>query len=172
MVNLGAAARNPPPAPVSQGKWLQLGAKIKTSVLFHRVQPRPEGGHLVRDGRTVCPDQEPASAQPLHVAARAGTRDLEGDGELADITDAALTDPATLQGPGSPPHRQEAQPLVAIAEAVVTGRDHVELAVNARDEGKIPNLPFAAVVEVSAVMGRPASRGAASARCRRGSPRS
>lgn len=48
---------------------------------------------------------------------------------------------------------QEAERLVAIAEAVVTGKDHVELAVNLPNEGKIPNLPPTAVVEVPAVVG-------------------
>jgi len=48
---------------------------------------------------------------------------------------------------------QEAERLVAIAEAIVTGKDHVELAVNLPNEGKIPNLPSTAVVEVPAVVG-------------------
>lgn len=48
---------------------------------------------------------------------------------------------------------QEAERLVAIAEAIVTGRDAVELAVNMPNEGKIPNLPPSAVVEVPAVVG-------------------
>jgi alpha-galactosidase/6-phospho-beta-glucosidase family protein len=48
---------------------------------------------------------------------------------------------------------QEAERLVAIAEAIVTGKDHVELAVNVPNEGKIPNLPSTAVVEVPAVVG-------------------
>ena len=48
---------------------------------------------------------------------------------------------------------QEAERLVAIAEAVVTGHDSVELAVNLPNEGKIPNLPASAVVEVPAVVG-------------------
>jgi alpha-galactosidase len=48
---------------------------------------------------------------------------------------------------------QEAERLVGIAEAIVTGKDHVELAVNLPNEGKIPNLPPNAVVEVPAVVG-------------------
>jgi alpha-galactosidase len=48
---------------------------------------------------------------------------------------------------------QEAERLVAIAEALVTGRDAVELAVNVPNDGKIPNLPPTAVVEVPAVVG-------------------
>jgi alpha-galactosidase/6-phospho-beta-glucosidase family protein len=50
-------------------------------------------------------------------------------------------------------HKQEAERLVAIATAIVTGRDRVELAVNLPNDGKIPNLPPEAVVEVPAVVG-------------------
>ena len=48
---------------------------------------------------------------------------------------------------------QEAERLVAILEALVSGRDSVELAVNLPNNGKIPNLPPEAVVEVPAVVG-------------------
>ncbi|MDH2443218.1 hypothetical protein QDR37_04575 [Amnibacterium sp. CER49] len=48
---------------------------------------------------------------------------------------------------------QEAERLVSIAAAILTGRDHVELAVNLPNDGKIPNLPPEAVVEVPAVVG-------------------
>ncbi len=48
---------------------------------------------------------------------------------------------------------QEAERLVAIAEALVTGREHVELAVNVPNRGAIANLPEDAVVEVPAVVG-------------------
>ncbi len=48
---------------------------------------------------------------------------------------------------------QEAERLVAIIEALVSGEDAVELAVNLPNEGKIPNLPREAVVEVPAVVG-------------------
>ena len=48
---------------------------------------------------------------------------------------------------------QEAERLVSIAEAIVTGRDTVELAVNLPNLGKISNLPPEAVVEVPAVVG-------------------
>src|SRR3954454_4768510 len=48
---------------------------------------------------------------------------------------------------------QEAERLVSIAEAVVTGHEIVELAVNLPNQGKIPNLPPEAVVEVPAVVG-------------------
>jgi alpha-galactosidase len=48
---------------------------------------------------------------------------------------------------------QEAERLVSIAEAIVTGREIVELAVNMSNHGKIPNLPADAVVEVPAVVG-------------------
>ncbi|GAB3247389.1 family 4 glycosyl hydrolase [Kineosporia babensis] len=55
--------------------------------------------------------------------------------------------------PLAPVDDQEAERLVAICEAVVTGREHVELAVNLPNAGKIPNLPPEAVVEVPAVVG-------------------
>jgi alpha-galactosidase/6-phospho-beta-glucosidase family protein len=48
---------------------------------------------------------------------------------------------------------QEAERLVTIAEAIVSGNEHVELAVNLPNDGKIPNLPPSAVVEVPAVVG-------------------
>ena len=47
---------------------------------------------------------------------------------------------------------QEAERLVAIAEALLTGRDLVELAVNVPNRGAIPNLPAEAVVEVPALV--------------------
>ena len=47
---------------------------------------------------------------------------------------------------------QEAERLVAIAEALVTGRDLVELAVNLPNRGAISNLPPDAVVEVPALV--------------------
>ena len=47
---------------------------------------------------------------------------------------------------------QEAERLVAIAEALLTGRDLVELAVNVPNRGTIPNLPAEAVVEVPALV--------------------
>lgn len=49
--------------------------------------------------------------------------------------------------------KQEAERLVAIAAAITTGRDTIELAVNLPNQGKIPNLPPEAVVEVPAVAG-------------------
>jgi alpha-galactosidase len=48
---------------------------------------------------------------------------------------------------------QEAERLVSIAAAIITGQDAVELAVNMPNDGKIPNLPPEAVVEVPAVVG-------------------
>ncbi|MET0695675.1 MAG: hypothetical protein ABWY56_17210 [Propionibacteriaceae bacterium] len=68
-----------------------------------------------------------------------------------------LWDQLRAQADGSLPlpegDNQEAERLVAIAEAIVTGRDHVELAVNLPNQGKIANLPPEAVVEVPAVVG-------------------
>ncbi len=50
-------------------------------------------------------------------------------------------------------HNQEGERVVAIAEALLTGRDMVELAVNVPNHGAIANLPPDAVVEVPAVIG-------------------
>lgn len=55
--------------------------------------------------------------------------------------------------PLAPPRAQEAERLVAIAEALRTGSEHVELAVNLPNRGAIGNLPPEAVVEVPAVVG-------------------
>jgi alpha-galactosidase len=60
---------------------------------------------------------------------------------------------ASGDGPLSMATNQEAERMVAIAEALITGRDHLELAVNLPNEGKISNLPPTAVVEVPAVIG-------------------
>jgi alpha-galactosidase/6-phospho-beta-glucosidase family protein len=48
---------------------------------------------------------------------------------------------------------QEAERVVGIAAAMLGDQDTVELAVNLPNEGKIPNLPPYAVVEVPAVVG-------------------
>lgn len=48
---------------------------------------------------------------------------------------------------------KESERLVTIAGALLSGRDHLELAVNLPNNGKIPNLPATAVVEVPAVAG-------------------
>lgn len=60
------------------------------------------------------------------------------------------------QADGSTPldsSNQEAERLVSMATAIITGQDAVELAVNLPNDGKIPNLPPFAVVEVPAVVG-------------------
>ena len=51
------------------------------------------------------------------------------------------------------PADQEAERVVSIATALMGDRDTVELAVNLPNDGKIPNLPATAVVEVPAVVG-------------------
>jgi alpha-galactosidase len=48
---------------------------------------------------------------------------------------------------------QEAERVVSIATALLGDQDTVELAVNLPNDGKIPNLPPHAVVEVPAVVG-------------------
>lgn len=68
-----------------------------------------------------------------------------------------LWDELRGQADGSiPVHKrdnQEAERLVSIAEALITGKNHIELAVNVPNNGAISNLPPEAVVEVPAVIG-------------------
>jgi alpha-galactosidase len=64
-----------------------------------------------------------------------------------------LRDQASGIAPIEPLRNQEAERLVSIAEAIILGRDHVELAVNLQNDGAIPNLPPWAVVEVPAIVG-------------------
>jgi alpha-galactosidase len=95
---------------------------------------------------------------------------LDEDGELAwglggglDMTRQYIAEKGDLwdrlreQAAGDRPldtaRNQEAERLVSIAEAVVLGRDELELAVNVPNAGKIPNVPPWAVVEVPAVVG-------------------
>ena len=59
----------------------------------------------------------------------------------------------------APARNQEAERLVAIAEALRTGNEHVELPVNLTNGGLIANLPAEAVVEVPAVVGAHGIRG-------------
>ncbi len=83
-----------------------------------------------------------------------GGRDatMEYIGEKSD-----LWERLHAQADGSSPlprtDNQEAERLVAIAAAVVTGRDYHELAVNLPNDGLIDNLPGEAVVEVPALVG-------------------
>jgi alpha-galactosidase/6-phospho-beta-glucosidase family protein len=68
-----------------------------------------------------------------------------------------LWDDLRAQANGDAPLRvsadQEAERVVSIATALMGDRDTVELAVNLPNDGKIPNLPATAVVEVPAVVG-------------------
>lgn len=59
----------------------------------------------------------------------------------------APLDPALLD------QSREAERLVSILEALVTGRDHLEMAVNLPNNGAISGLPPEAVVEVPAIVG-------------------
>lgn len=68
-----------------------------------------------------------------------------------------LWDDLRAQADGSRPvlvtDNQEAERVVGIATALLGDQDSVELAVNLPNDGKIPNLPPHAVVEVPAVVG-------------------
>jgi len=93
-----------------------------------------------------------------------------GSGELPwglqgalDKTESAMRDKGVIweklraQAAGTreldPYDDQEAERLADIAEALVTGQEIIELAVNVRNDGKIPNVPPEAIVEVPAVIG-------------------
>jgi alpha-galactosidase len=73
-------------------------------------------------------------------------------GEKGHLWD-RLREQAAGRAPLDTTRNQEAERLVSIAEALVEGRDQLELAVNVPNAGKIPNLPAWAVVEVPAVVG-------------------
>jgi alpha-galactosidase len=83
-----------------------------------------------------------------------GGRDatMEYIGQKGDLWD-RLHGQADGTTPLDGTEKQEAERLVAIAAAIVTGRDTLELAVNLPNAGKIPNLPPESVVEVPAVAG-------------------
>ncbi len=83
-----------------------------------------------------------------------GGRDMtmEYISEKADLWE-TLNAQADGTAPLPDKNNQEAERLVAIAEAMVRGQDMVELAVNLPNEGKVPNVPATAVVEVPAVVG-------------------
>jgi alpha-galactosidase len=74
---------------------------------------------------------------------------IEEKGRLWD----SLRAQAEGSEPLAPSRNQEAERLVGIAEALRTGNEHVELAVNVPNQGAIANLPPEAVVEVPAVVG-------------------
>ncbi|NAZ75012.1 hypothetical protein GTQ99_06180 [Kineococcus sp. T13] len=105
-------------------------------------------GHYLR-----AADGSPADESELPWGLQGGRDDtMRYIGEKSDLWERlhAQAD-GTLPLPEG--ENQEAERLVSIAEAIVTGRDHVELAVNVPNQGKIPNLPSTAVVEVPAVVG-------------------
>jgi alpha-galactosidase len=76
-------------------------------------------------------------------------RYIDGKGDLWQRlrAQAAGEEPLAIGG------NQEAERLVTIAEALLTGEDHVELAVNVPNRGALPDLPADAVVEVPALVG-------------------
>jgi alpha-galactosidase len=73
-------------------------------------------------------------------------------GEKQDLWD-ELREQANGSAPVHKRENQEAERLVSIAEALITGKSHFELAVNVPNNGAISNLPPEAVVEVPAYIG-------------------
>lgn len=76
-------------------------------------------------------------------------RYIDGKGDLWQ----RLRAQATGAEPLAVGANQEAERLVAIAEELLTGEGHVELAVNVPNRGVLPDLPADAVVEVPALVG-------------------
>lgn len=99
------------------------------------------------------PDGRPVDDQQLPWGLQGGRDDtIEYIEEKRDLWD-VLHAQADGTNPLPASENQEAERLVAIAEAIITGTEHVELAVNLPNRGKISNLPAEAVVEVPAVVG-------------------
>ena len=76
-------------------------------------------------------------------------RYIDGKGDLWHRLRAQASGAEPLDVGGN----QEGERVVAIAEALLTGEDHVELAVNVPNRGVLPDLPAEAVVEVPALVG-------------------
>lgn len=140
-------------APASRGFGLHLPVSADLLRTFGRY-PAPGDRHVAEFfpwylGR----DRDRPSGAELPWGLQAGLDDTwnyiaEKDGlweRLHDQADGTAALPST--------DNQEAERLVAICAAVITGREHVELAVNLPNHGAIPNLPPGAVVEVPAVVG-------------------
>ncbi len=157
------------------------------SVPAARTRPPTRGRACTRPCRPTCSDVRalPGAGRParLRVLRRVPPRrpapwGLQGghDMTLRYIDEKGdlwqrLRAQATGEEPLAVGGNQEAERLVTIAEAIVTGRDHVELAVNLPNRGVIPDLPAEAVVEVPASSAPRVSPGWRSARCRRPSRR-
>jgi alpha-galactosidase len=140
------------PSTREEGVHLAVGAQLLET--FGRY-PAPGDRHVAEffgwylrnaDGTPVDDQKLPWGLQ--------GGRDetIEYIEEKQDLWD-LLHAQADGSRPLPPSDNQEAERLVSIAEALVTGTDHVELAVNLPNRGKISNLPDEAVVEIPAVVG-------------------
>lgn len=141
-------------APSTREEGVHLAVSAQLLDLFG-LYPAPGDRHLAEffgwylrraDGAAADPDDLPWGLQ--------GGRDetIEYIEEKSDLWD-QLHAQADGRLPVPPADSQEAERLVSITEALVTGVDHVELAVNLPNRGKISNLPDEAVVEVPAVVG-------------------
>ena len=150
-VRRGAGGRD---APATSEEGVHLAVSADLYATFGRY-PAPGDRHVAEFFGWYLRglDGGPADATDLPWGLQGGRDDtMRYIGEKSD-----LWEQLHAQADGTAPlpegENQEAERLVAIAEAVVTGRDHVELAVNLPNDGLIPNLPATAVVEVPAVVG-------------------
>ncbi|GGL46352.1 alpha-glucosidase/alpha-galactosidase [Microlunatus endophyticus] len=141
-------------APSTREEGVHLAVSAQLLQTFGRY-PAPGDRHVGEffgwylrnaDGTTVDDQRLPWGLQ----AGRDAT--IEYIDEKRDLWD-VLHAQAAGSSPLPAKDNQEAERLVSIAEALVTGKDHVELAVNLPNRGKISNLPDDAVVEVPAVVG-------------------
>jgi alpha-galactosidase/6-phospho-beta-glucosidase family protein len=149
---LAAAGGRDAPSTSQEGVHLAVSADLYRT--FGRY-PAPGDRHVAEffPGYLRGADGGPADDADLPWGLQGGRDDtqayIDQKSELWDRLRAQAAGSAPLPGDD----HQEAERLVSIAEALVTGREHVELAVNLPNRGLIPNLPATAVVEVPAVVG-------------------
>ena len=154
------AAGRDAPATSREGVHLAVSADLLRT--FGRY-PAPGDRHVAEFFAWYLRGQDgaPADEADLPWGLQGGRDDtLRYIGEKIDLWDRLR---AQADGSAPLPARtgQEAERLVAVVEAMVTGRDHLELAVNVPNQGAIANLPPEAVVEVPAVVGAAGIRGVA-----------
>lgn len=141
-------------APTSVGEGVHLPVSADLFRTFGRY-PAPGDRHVAEffGWYLRSPDGTRVDEADLPWGLQRGRDDtIRYIGQKADLWE-RLHDQADGTVPPAGRAGQEAERLVAIAEALVTGREHVELAVNLPNRGAVADLPPEAVVEVPAVVG-------------------
>jgi alpha-galactosidase len=142
-------------APTSVGEGVHLPVSADLLRTFGRY-PAPGDRHVAEFFGGYLRGADGSAVDDAHLpwGLQQGRDDtIRYIGQKADLWE-RLHDQADGRVPVEPGRGgQEAERLVSIAEALVTGREHVELAVNLPNRGLVPNLPPEAVVEVPAVVG-------------------